>query len=396
MENFGANLIRATDSNNSEDFVSPDVVVAVVDCNGVRWTKSSGDVDVDSVMFFASQGKLFTVVAAMQAVERGLIGLDDDVAEHLPELAALPVLDSQDENGEWKTSPRKAKISLRHLLTHTSGAGYDMPSPELREWKAQTGLKSSMLDGDFKIFESLPLLFEPGTGWAYGGGVDWAGELVARLNHTKLESYLQMNVCQPLGLTSTTFHPENLRDWPQRRHQCYLRMGSSSSVEKIPIEANTNPTRDCGGHGIFSTPTDFMKLLVALLNDGGAILSKQSVEEILRPQGVPGQFAETILGDLKPLFAPSLLAGSRMDHGLGGMVNLADIPQVRKAGTIQWSGAPNMIWWLDRTSGIAAASFMQLFPPGDARAGMFNIEFESAVYRELNQVQIESLEDWSY
>lgn len=52
--------------------------------------------------------------------------------------------------------------------------------------------------------------------------------------------------------------------------------------------------------------------------------------------------------------------------------------------------------WLDRTSGIAAASFMQLFPPGDARAGMFNIEFESAVYRELNQVQIESLEDWSY
>lgn len=213
-------------------------------------------------------------------------------------------------------------------------------------------------------------------------------------------------------MTSTTFHPENLQDWPQRRRQCYLRESPGSSVKNIPIEANTNPTRDCGGHGIFSTPSDFMKLLVALLNDGGAILSKNSLEEILKPQGLSGQFAETILGDLKPLFAPSLPARSHMDHGLGGMINLEDISGARRSGTMQWSGAPNMIWvssshlimmlllmhdkWLDRASGIAAASFMQLFPPGDAKAGKFNIEFETAVYSELNQAQSKSLEDWSY
>lgn len=113
METLEPRLIQATDSQNREGFVSPDIVVAVVDCKGLRWSKSAGDADLDSVIFFASQGKLLTVVAAMQAVERGLIGLDDDLAKHLPELAGLQVLDSKDRDGKWKTRPRKAKISLR-------------------------------------------------------------------------------------------------------------------------------------------------------------------------------------------------------------------------------------------------------------------------------------------
>ncbi|KAM5364073.1 hypothetical protein ACJZ2D_011690 [Fusarium nematophilum] len=297
----------------------------------ILWQRASGlglpndkTVSADSVHWLASQSKLMCTVAALQTVEKGLIGLDNDVAEHLPDLAALEVLDGgEDDKGVPTTKPRHNKITLRLLLSHQSGVGYDSMPLSVAKWAQATAIKSTILDSTQESMKICPLAFEPGTSWSYGAGIDWAGEL---------------------------------------------------------------PSKETAGHGVWGTPNDYIKLLGALLDGGGPILSQKSVDELFAYQTPDTDALTTMVhGIYKPALGPSIPRDEKVHHSLAGLINLSDFPERRPAGTLQWSGMPNLIWWIDRKTGIAATTFLQVLPAGDRIAGEFNINFERAVYKAFGK-----------
>ncbi|KAJ3519793.1 hypothetical protein NM208_g13983 [Fusarium decemcellulare] len=321
-------------------------------------------------------------IASLQTVEKGLIGLDDDVAEYLPDLAALEVLDGSEEvEGLPTTKPRQNKITLRLLLSHQSGVGYDSMPMNVAKWAKAKALQTfpDRLKGSMK---ACPLAFEPGTAWSYGAGIDWAGVLVARVNQASLEEYYRKNIWEPLGMTKTTFHPAKFES---SMIQPYFR-GDDGNLTPHPLPVPIEPVRETAGHGVWGTANDYIKILGAILDGGGDILKKQSVDEMFTYQTPDTKaISDMIHGPYKPALGPSIPSGHQVHHSLAGVINVADFPGRRRAGTLQWSGMPNLIWWIDRKTGIAATSFIQVMPVGDAIAGEFNIRFEEGVYKAFGQ-----------
>src|SRR3954470_10364070 len=151
----------------------------------------------DALFRIASMTKAVTSTAAMQLYERGRLGLDDPAEKYLPELARLSVFESFDPaTGDYKTRPATAKVTIRHLFTHTSGFGYSFTSPIVRDFKPRPGEK----------YDAGPLLFEPGTQWIYGTSVDWLGRVVEKVSGQNLEEYFREHIFTPLGMPDTFYN----------------------------------------------------------------------------------------------------------------------------------------------------------------------------------------------
>src|SRR5438067_10653771 len=132
----------------------------------------------DTVFWIASMTKAITSTAAMQLVEQGRLGLDRPIADILPELAAPQVLEGFDAAGEPRLRPATRPITLRELITHTSGLVYDIWNPEMGRYMEAKGIPGIISCQDAALM--LPLVFEPGAQWDYGIGIDWVGKAVER------------------------------------------------------------------------------------------------------------------------------------------------------------------------------------------------------------------------
>ncbi|KFY31573.1 hypothetical protein V493_00989, partial [Pseudogymnoascus sp. VKM F-4281 (FW-2241)] len=195
-------LDRATTRQDDGTGAIPGAAFVAIDTRkGLVYSKASGlrtlrtngtDFALDGLCFIASMTKLITSIAAMQAVERGLIGLDDDVSNVLHEWKDAQVLDGFDNSGEPMLHKAKNKITLRLLLSHSSGISYDVMDPKLMQWRKSLGQEIMTLCGSIDAGYTVPLVYEPGEGWAYGAGIDWAGRLVERLNgNISLGEYME-------------------------------------------------------------------------------------------------------------------------------------------------------------------------------------------------------------
>ncbi|KAH8423971.1 serine hydrolase domain-containing protein [Aspergillus melleus] len=155
--------------------------------------------------------------------------------------------------------------------------------------------------------KTYPLLFEPGEGWMYGSGTDWAGEAIARINNATLEESMRSNIWDPLGLTSTTFHPELHEGMMDRLATIYERT-DDHGLERGDWLSRILALHDRGSHGIWSTPHDWTKFVSMILADGGSNLSKSSVDEIFAPQTVgSSDLQELLTGPLRaPFDLPSI------------------------------------------------------------------------------------------
>ena len=169
---------------------------------GLKAVSNDARVLPGSIFWLASMTKAITSVAALQLVEAGKIGLDDDLALIIPEFADLQVLEGFDAEGAPRLRPAKSKVTLHSLLTHTSGYGYGFLSPDLQRWADQAGL--SMNSGTRKDM-AVPLLFDPGQDWAYGIGIDWVGLVVEALSGQRLDACFQDKILGPLGMVDTGF-----------------------------------------------------------------------------------------------------------------------------------------------------------------------------------------------
>src|SRR5476651_45499 len=205
----------------------PGVAAAAATDKGIIFEGAAGDLKTDSVVWIASMTKAITGAAAMQMVERGKLSLDSPAADVLPEIARKEVLVGIDADGTVRTRPPRRPITLRHLLTHTSGMGYDT-------WDAEI-FRYVQAKGPFKPATmaalSTPLLFDPGEHWEYSIAIDWAGLMVEAVSGKRLDRYMSENIFMPLDMNDTSF---------------------ARSEERRPRKAAVHVRKDGGGF----SPTD--------------------------------------------------------------------------------------------------------------------------------------------
>ncbi|KAH8655893.1 beta-lactamase/transpeptidase-like protein [Xylariales sp. PMI_506] len=310
----------------------------------------------------ASMSKLMTAVATLRAVELGLVGLDDDIAEILPEIREkeLLVLYDQDTNAT-RFEPLAGKVTLRLLLSHSAGFAYASHHPILAPWAAANRETMGKFHGDFKKDWDLPMVFQPGTGWYYGQGLDWAGKVIEAVSRKSLEEFMQENIWSVLGMENTTFHPDRRPEFPM------LDMGTredgkgSKLVPRelvYPIPAHN----ESGGAGIFTTVEDYAKMLAALLRDDGKLLQKESIDELVKPQlGEASRVGLKALRDQDKVLR-EVPKEVEVDHALGGLYFVDNVPGGRPRTSIAWDGLSHPSWILDRTTGIAMVFFVQIMP----------------------------------
>ena len=180
----------------------PGVAAAAATADGTVFEGAAGGLKSDSVIWIASMTKAITGAAAMQMVERGKFGLDTPAADIVPEIARKEVLVSVGADGTVKTRPATKPITLRHLLTHTSGMGYDTWDGDILPLRPGQGAAKTRLD---ERMLSTPLLAEPGERWAYSISIDWAGLMVEAASGMKLDRYMKENLFDPLGMADSGF-----------------------------------------------------------------------------------------------------------------------------------------------------------------------------------------------
>lgn len=325
-------------------------------------------VTADSTFHLRSCSKLITTIAALQCVERGQISLDDPVDKHLPELAKQPIISFNGgearKSQQFEYTAATKKITLRQLLTHTSGVGYDMMDPRLRAWRQSRGEAPLALTGRVLEGFSTPLVHEPGEGWAYGGGIDWAGVLISRLNgNVSLEAYMGANIFAPLGMQSITFHPEQRPDMRARLVQTVTRAKDGTLVD-FPPENNHAPRDDSGGAGLYSTVADFMAVLRDLMQDEPTLLTKHTVDLLFAPQIADDSPAMRAFRRDRFVYdwvVGALTRGVQLNWGLGGLLVLDDSPTLgRTKGTVCWGGASGVVWAINRDVDVCGVSAEQV------------------------------------
>ncbi|KAE8375401.1 beta-lactamase/transpeptidase-like protein [Aspergillus bertholletiae] len=339
---------------------------------------------LDTTFTIASCTKLITTIAALQCVERGQFGLDEDVSTVLGELQDLKVLQGFEEGTDKPILlPAKNRITLRHLLTHSSGIAYDFVDPSLRRWRMSLGQTPNINDtAPLLQRATLPLLFEPGEGFVYGFSLDWAGILVERLNHVSLEEYIQKNICQPLAIADFTFHLEKNEEVRSKLADFNLRAGGLTQFATAAdpagqiswIPSRVWPDRvaeDYGGWGAFTSGPSFLKILASILRDDGVLLRSETVEDIFTDQ-LSVASKEMLNATLSVVEINNYLGGTPLGlqktWGLGGIMVMEDHATGQKAGTLRWGGLPNLTWWIDRKVGLCGLYASQLVPTGDPRS----------------------------
>jgi CubicO group peptidase (beta-lactamase class C family) len=352
----------------------PHVVGMVATGHGVVYEHTEG-VKPDAIYAIASMTKPVTSIAIMQLVEAGKIKLEEPAATYAPDIARAKVLDA----GTMR--PPKTPVTVRHLLTHTSGFGYEFMNKDLFELVGQRKLASVAAGGG--AFLKAPLLFDPGTDWAYGISVDWLGRIVERVSGESLEAYFRQHIFDPLGMADSFFVVP--ADKQPRLAKRFQRQKDGSLVEPPPPPKPAGPiTFFSGGGGLFSTAHDYMTLARAVMAGGELgqkrILNAETVT--LMGQNQIGELAIRPFKSYMPDLAADngALAGNLDKFGFGFAVNTKPSDAGRGANTMAWAGIYNTFFWIDREKQISAVLMTQMLPGLEAGPSTLLEDFDRAVY----------------
>ena len=351
---------------------------------GTQHAGASAPVHEETVFWLASMTKALTSVAAMQLVEQGRLSLDAPLGRLLPALAEPQVLEGFEPDGQPVLRLARAPVTLRRLLSHTSGFGYDMWSRELGRYVEVTGLPG--LGTGQRAALKQPLLFDPGTDWAYGIGTDWVGLAIEAATGEDLARWMETHLLVPLGMTSTTFAPTP--DLRARQAGLNLRTPDGTLV---PFELPAPPAPDFagGGGGLHGTASDYLRFLQMLLDrgeaPGGRILKPETVAEMQRNQ--LGDVAIRRLTTAAPFLTHDLdmTGGGPAEWGLGFMLHPQGGPNGRRPGSFSWAGLANTYYWVDPEEQLCAVILTQLLPFADPACLELAAIFERAVYAEIGR-----------
>ncbi|HKM71684.1 MAG TPA: serine hydrolase domain-containing protein [Stellaceae bacterium] len=378
-------LRRATDAKEV-----PGVVAVAANDKGVIYEGAFGTrnlaqgpaMTLDTIFRLASMTKAVTSVAAMQLVEQGRLQLDQPIGSVLPELSAPQVLEGFDDAGAPRLRPAKRPITLRHLLTHTAGFGYEFDNADLVRYVKATSTPPAST-GKLAALR-LPLTFDPGERWQYGINIDWAGRAIEAVTGLPLEVYFRQHIFAPLGMSDTDY----VISATQRSRLVSVHQRKEDGTLE-PTEPKDPPWREFwgGGGGLYSTGRDYLVFLQMLMHEG-----RFNGAQLLRPQTVAlmgqnqiGEIRAGLWKTTNPQLTNDLdlFPGIPCKWGLGYMINTLPGPNGRSAGSLTWGGIFNTYYWLDPQKRIAGVFLAQVLPFADHKAVALYGEFESGIYGGL-------------
>ena len=361
----------------------PGVVAIVVDRDKVLYHEAFGRMNTaknapmakDTIFRIASMTKAVTSVGVMQLVEQGKVGLDDDVAKFLPRLKSPQVFGKVDEKaGTYDTHPAKQSITIRQLLTHTSGIGYSWSDHGLNIAQKKTGATND---------SELPLVHEPGAQWTYGASTRVLGELIEAITGERIDAYLEKHILAPLSMRDTgyTVPPAKYSRVVTTNQKANGRISETQNPDPIPATIR-------GDGGLFSTAADYSRFVQMILNRGQLggvrILKENTVAEMSKNQ--IGRVKVRLQPTADPLRSQPYPLGAGEDvWGLGFQIAApkSPSPSMRSPGSLSWAGINNTFYWIDPQKQVGAVILMQMLPFYDEAALRVLQGFEERVYRNL-------------
>lgn len=358
------------------------VVAAVVNKDQTIYLKAFGKQDAgknipmtkDSVFRIASMTKPVTSVAIMMLMEQGKLRLGDPASQYLPALKGREVIATFNEkDGTYTTRAAKQEITIRHLLTHTSGLGYSFANSTVAALEEKTRRRA----------RDLPLLFDPGTKWQYSMSTGLLGDIVVKISGQSLENYFQANIFRPLGMKDTSFY------LPTEK---MARLATINEREGAGLKENPNPVEfkgsESGEGGLISTASDYAAFLQMLLNEGTLhdvrLLKADSVRQMKS-----NQIGSVVVGEM-PAVMPNLAAAfpfgaGRDKFGLGFQITMTEgkANNERSAGSYAWAGIFNTHFWVDPKRGIGVVFLTQELPFYEAKTMDAMKRFERLIYANL-------------
>jgi methyl acetate hydrolase len=361
----------------------PGVVAMVADGQRILYSGAFGEQDVaqhrpmaiDSIFRIASMTKPVTSVAVMMLVEQGAVALDDPIASYLPAFEAQQVIDKFNvADGSYTTRAPATPMTVRHLLTHTSGLGYTFSSPWLAQMVGNTPNASAT---------AYPLLHDPGAKWTYGESTRVLGTLVEEVSGKPLDQFMKERIFEPLDMGDTFYVVPSARNG---RVATVHRTTAEGLVEAPNGETISAPVY--GDGGLHSTAADYVKFMQMLLNggrapDGTRLLKEETVKLMDRSH------TGTVRVELQPttneaLSKPFPLGAGRDTYGLGFQITGSPRdPGARAPGSMAWAGIFNTEFWIDPASGVCAVLLMQYLPFYDPDAIATLQGFEQRVYQGI-------------
>lgn len=337
----------------------------------------------DAIFRIASQTKAITSVAVMMLYEEGKFLLDDPISKYIPEFKNPKVLDKFNEaDSTYTTIPAKREVTIRDLLTHTSGIGYaQIGSKEMNAVYAKAGViggigvNTFVLADKIKTLGGLPLFHQPGEKWTYGLNVDVLGYLVEVVSGMSFDQFLHKRIFDPLGMKDTYFYlpPEKYK----RLAMLYTE-DSTSHIIKAPEHSPLNGdfyrdypaakgTYYSGGGGLSSTAYDYAIFMQMLLNggeyNGHRLLSRNTVRMMTMNQ----------IGDLS-------LGDNKFGLGFQIITEKGSAQSPEPTGSFSWGGMFSSSYWVDPKEKIVAQLFLQLFPNSH---GDIHEKFKVLVYQSI-------------
>ena len=301
----------------------------------------------DTIFSIASMTKPMVTVGALMLVEEGGVSVGDPVSKYLPQFATMQVAEL-DPSGDTitGTTPAKKPITIRDLMIHTSGLVYGGRGTTAvhKLYPAGSGAAAMTLTGQEFLDKlgSAPLLWQPGTVWDYGFGLDVLGLLIERVSEQSLGAYLRERLWQPLGMVDTSFviPAENAA----RYAKALPNEPDTAKPQKVEPDA-TKPTKfECGGGCAASTASDYLRFAAMLMDKGKfgdkRIIGRKTAEYMLSNQ--LGPEVRNLIGNADP---------TRADYGFGlGLAVRTTpgvVPLMGSVGDFSWPGASGTNWWAD-------------------------------------------------
>lgn len=307
-----------------------------------------------------SMTKPITAVAIMTLYDQGKLQLDDKVSKYIPEFSQTTVYKKVD--GKHGTEPQKNEMTIRHLLTHTSGIPYGWQKSYTDSVYAARKLMMQdwSIEEMSKDLSTIPLKFQPGTKYEYGLGIDVAGYIVEVVSGKTLDAYFKSAIFDPLKMDDTAFYlSEEKRDRMSVNYTHDENGKIKVQENMLSLEDNTPPKLLLGGAGLISTLTDYERFCRMLLNkgelNGKRVLSEKAAQMVITDQ-----------------FPKEFEASPRSGHGLSGTVNL-------DTGEYSWGGAASTKFWIDPTNNLIVICYTQLMQAKTEYAS----EFKSTIDRAL-------------
>lgn len=353
-------------------------------CAGVRELGKPQLMSLDTVFGIFSCTKALTAAVAWQLIEEDLLSLDDPAKKYIPELGDVAVLDGFDAAGRPQLRAARSDITIRHLMLHTAGFGYEFFSHDLL--KCLQAQEVPTIISCTRAALRAPLLFDPGQRWEYGINMDWLGQVVEAVRGKRLGEVMRERLFAPLDMMDSAFTmtPASL----SRRATIHQRSPENKLLPQPDLMLPQPPEIDMGGHGLYATVGDYMKFIRMILNDGAG-----SHGRVLRPETVDAM-CRNGLGPLKisgfQTSIPALSNDAEFFPGLSKswsysfMINDETAPTGRPAGTIGWAGLANLFYWIDRPNKLGGFWASQILPFGDAASFGGFMDFEKSVYQSIS------------